>query len=55
MQAHLVFHHHQLSMLDMVTVPYSLTELIAVVLKDRLMSVAFIIIIQAHTAATFMM
>ena len=55
MQAHVVSPHHQFSMLDMVTVPYSLTELIAVVQKDHLMSVALNNIIQAHTATTFMM
>jgi hypothetical protein len=42
-------------MVDMVMVPYSLTELVAVVPKDHLMSVALNSIIQAHTATTFMM
>lgn len=55
MQAHLSL-HHQFTMLDMVMVPYSLTTLIAVVLKDHLMSVALNSThIQAHIATTFMM
>ena len=59
MQAHL-FLHHQFTMPDMVMVLYSLTTLIAVVLKDHLMSVALDIThiqahIQAHIATTFMM